>query len=176
MPKGDKLTDKQRLFCLEYLIDKNGTRAAIAAGYSENSASETAYENLRKPQIQAFIQEKIDSAANKLEITAERVLREYAKIAFASMADFLDNWGELKPFNELTDEQKASISQSDYEVITGEGFSNTKNKIKLHDKQRALEALSKHLGLFERDNAQKQPQFSMGNVIINSEGKDPEVR
>jgi phage terminase small subunit len=46
-----KLTAKQEMFCREYLIDLNGTQAAIRAGYSENAANEIAAENLAKPSI-----------------------------------------------------------------------------------------------------------------------------
>ncbi|HHS3623431.1 TPA: terminase small subunit, partial [Proteus mirabilis] len=40
------LTDKQEMFCREYLIDLNATQAAIRAGYSERTANRTASENL----------------------------------------------------------------------------------------------------------------------------------
>lgn len=56
MSKKAKLTDKQKMFCKEYCIDWNATRAAIAAGYSENTASEMGYENLNKPQIAEYIE------------------------------------------------------------------------------------------------------------------------
>ena len=50
------LTDKQYKFCLEYIKDYNGRRAAIASGYSENTATEIACENLMKPHIVSAIQ------------------------------------------------------------------------------------------------------------------------
>ncbi len=52
-----KLTDKQERFCEEYVIDWNATRAAIAAGYSENTAKEIGCENLTKPNIKEHIEE-----------------------------------------------------------------------------------------------------------------------
>ena len=69
-----KLTLKQELFCREYLKDFNATRAAIEAGYSENAASEIGWENLRKPQIQEFIQQKAEERAKRVEIDADYVL------------------------------------------------------------------------------------------------------
>ena len=50
------LTDKQYKFCLEYIKDYNGTRAALAAGYPETSARQIATENLSKPAIVTGIQ------------------------------------------------------------------------------------------------------------------------
>ena len=51
-----KLTDKQQRFCEEYLVDLNATQAAVRAGYSEKTAGAIGFENLRKPEIQAYLQ------------------------------------------------------------------------------------------------------------------------
>ncbi|MFN8502350.1 terminase small subunit [Kouleothrix sp.] len=53
-----KLTLKQKLFCDWYLKLANGTQAAIKAGYSEHTAQSIATENLTKPLIQAYINER----------------------------------------------------------------------------------------------------------------------
>lgn len=70
----DKLTPKQEMFVREYLIDFNGTRAAIAAGYSKRSAKEIASENLTKPNIQAYITMLAKERADRIEITSDYVL------------------------------------------------------------------------------------------------------
>lgn len=70
------LTPKQEMFCQEYIIDFNGTRAAIAAGYSEKTADVIAVENLGKPKIKLRLEELTNSRAEKLEITQEQVLRD----------------------------------------------------------------------------------------------------
>jgi len=54
---SDKLTDKQKRFCEEYVIDWNATRSAIAAGYSENTAKEIGCQNLTKVNIAEYIAE-----------------------------------------------------------------------------------------------------------------------
>lgn len=69
-----KLTAKQEQFCKEYLIDLNATQAAIRAGYSENTASETGYENLRKPQLAEKIQALMSERSKRTEIDADYVL------------------------------------------------------------------------------------------------------
>lgn len=57
------MTEKQKAFIREYLVDFNATKAAIRAGYSENAASEQGYDNLRNPQIKheidVYIQENV---------------------------------------------------------------------------------------------------------------------
>ena len=69
-----KLTDKQKMFVKEYLIDLNATQAAIRAGYSESTAKEIGCENLTKPNIAEAIQEAMSERSEKVEIKAEDVL------------------------------------------------------------------------------------------------------
>lgn len=69
-----KLTDKQEVFCLEYIIDLNATQAAIRAGYSEKTAQRIGSENLSKPLIQARIAELMQARIEKTKIDAVYVL------------------------------------------------------------------------------------------------------
>jgi len=77
-----KLTDKQKVFCKEYLLDFNATRAAIAAGYSKKGARQTASDTLAKAYIQEEIKRLMESRNKRTEITADRVVNELAKFAF----------------------------------------------------------------------------------------------
>lgn len=72
--KAGKLTPKQEAFCREYLIDLNGTQAAIRAGYSKKTAREMAVENLSKPPIAKKLAELQAKIAAKTELSAEYVL------------------------------------------------------------------------------------------------------
>ena len=71
-----KLTNKQKMFCKEYLIDLNATQAAIRAGYSEKTAKDIGCENLAKPNIQGYIQQLMDKRSQKVEISAEDILND----------------------------------------------------------------------------------------------------
>ncbi len=73
-------TEKQKMFCREYLVDFNATQAAIRAGYSEKTAYQIAHENLNKPEIKIFLQELMDKRAEKVGITAEYVLNNIKTI------------------------------------------------------------------------------------------------
>jgi phage terminase small subunit len=75
------LTAKQQLFVKEYLVDLNATQAAIRAGYSEATAKEMGYENLTKPHIKEAIDKVLNKRSEKLEISAEYVLRGLKDIA-----------------------------------------------------------------------------------------------
>lgn len=76
------LTPKQDRFIQEYLKDLNATQAAIRAGYSEKTASEVGYENLRKPQIAAEIAKRQDAIGHENEITVEWILGEMKSTYF----------------------------------------------------------------------------------------------
>lgn len=69
------MTPKQQLFCDEYLIDLNATQAAIRAGYSEKTARQTGVENLTKPVIRAYLDERIGSKTTRLIASQDDVLR-----------------------------------------------------------------------------------------------------
>ena len=59
------MTEKQKRFCDEYLIDYNATQAAIRAGYSPKTAYSIGDENLKKPELKSYLeaeQEKLHNA------------------------------------------------------------------------------------------------------------------
>jgi phage terminase small subunit len=81
------LTPKQDRFVAEYLIDLNATQAAIRAGYSERTARDIGCENLAKPNIAAAIAEGIAKRADKLGLTAEKVLQDIEETRKAASQD-----------------------------------------------------------------------------------------
>lgn len=68
------LTDKQKKFCDEYLIDCNATQAAIRAGYSKKTACSIGQENLTKPDIKAYIEAHLQEIHNEKTADAQEVL------------------------------------------------------------------------------------------------------
>ena len=75
------LTDKQKIFCEEYLKDFNGSRAAIAAGYSSNGARVRAVELLAKPQVKEFIMAvRTDQSTSNL-VTLDYITQGLKEIA-----------------------------------------------------------------------------------------------
>lgn len=141
------LTPKQSRFVDEFLKDMIAKDAAIRSGYSKKTADVIGYQLLHNPLVSAEIQRRIAKVSKKVEITKERILAEYAKIAFSNMQDLAD-WNQsgvtLKPSDELTRRKSAAISEVS-ETVNNAGFKAL--KIKLHDKKGALDSLAKHLGL-----------------------------
>lgn len=148
-----KLNPKQCRFVQEYLVDLNATQAAIRAGYSEKTAYSQGQRLLKNVEIASAIKEAMDLRANSVQITAERVLLEVARLAMYDPRKFFNASGELLGIHDLDDDTAAALAGMDVMELP-EGLGSVK-KIKLVDKGPNLERLMKHLGLYERDNEQK---------------------
>jgi phage terminase small subunit len=149
------LNAKQLRFVDEYLIDNNGTAAAIRAGYSPKTARQIAAENLSKPNIAAAIEIARRERSERCCIEADAVVRELAKIAFANIGDYgriTQDGGFAIDLSETNREQFAAISEITYRSIerTAGGDEVTiETRLKLRDKHAALVSLAKHLGMFK---------------------------
>lgn len=168
MAKG--LTRKQQLFVAEYLIDLNATNAAIRAGYSENSAQEQASRLLSKAIVSEEIERKQGKKLGKLEISAERVLQEFARLAFYDPGKFFEDDGSLKRVKDLDDDTRMAMSGLEVmEMFEGTGDEKHAygllKKVKLASKLTALESLGKHLKLFG-DSAQNA--INIGIQLVHS--------
>jgi phage terminase small subunit len=142
--KAKGLTDKQAMFAREYLIDLNATQAAIRAGYSEKTAGWIGPQLLTKTHIAIAVQEAMNSRAGRIEITADRVLQEIAKLAFSNLQDFYDEDGGLKAIHTLPRDVAACLLTNKINLTEACAI----QEIKLHDKKGSLELLGKHLRLF----------------------------
>ena len=142
-----KLTPKQKLFCKYYLISLNATDAAIKAGYSKKTANRIGTENLSKPVIREYLESQMKKREEKLDITADKVINEIAKLAFANTTDILEITDHGVVIKDLTKLDTSCISSAE-EVFDKEGM-RLGVKIKLHDKTKNLELLGRHLGLFK---------------------------
>lgn len=169
------LTAKQERFVSEYLVDLNATQAAIRAGYSEKTARSIGVENLTKPDIQTEIQKALDERAKRVEITQDRVLQEYARLAFFDPRKLFDDEGNPKHITELDDDTAAALAGLDVvkEVDPDSGDVTYTKKYKLTNKLGALDSLGKHLGMFDGRGGKEQ---NKGNnllaAIASSSGED----
>ncbi|MGE3650968.1 MAG: terminase small subunit, partial [Reyranellaceae bacterium] len=143
------LSTRHERFVQEYLRDGNATRAYVRAGYSPRHAQSSASRLLAQPPIEAAVTAGRQRLAEALEVSVERLGREYAKIAFASVRDFVDTGddGRLR-----IDLDKASQAQQEGIVdltVTDHGKASQRVRLKL-GKLQALAALTRHVGLFTR--------------------------
>jgi phage terminase small subunit len=174
--QGSELTEQQAAFVRFYLISLNASEAAKKAGYSAESAGSLGWQLLQKPTIKLAIKKATEKRAKRLEITADNVLRELARIGFADIrkvAAFDPELGLLvKASDEIDDDDAATISEitESKSVIKGKrGDSdviNTTLKVKQHDKLRALDLLGKHLGLFKDGNQAPEDPKPVGVAYL----------
>jgi phage terminase small subunit len=94
-----ELTPRRQLFVGEYLVDLNGTQAAIRAGYSVDSARSIASENLTKPNILAAVDQALMELGG---VTRARLVQELAAIAFSDIRQAV-TWSEMDHFVEPGD-------------------------------------------------------------------------
>lgn len=150
------MTDAQKRFCDEYLIDLNATRAYKVA-YSRCKKDETANVNgsklLRNTKVQEYISEKQKEIEKRTEITQDMVIKELAKIAFLDIRKLYTENGQLKNIADIDSNTAGAISSLEtLEEYEGYGDDREKvgdtQKVKLLDKTKALELLGRHLGMF----------------------------
>jgi phage terminase small subunit len=156
VPRTQGLTPKQERFIEEYLIDLNATQAALRAGYSAKTAGAIGKENLQKPPIREEIRRRRKQQARETRITANRVLKELACIAFSDLRDFA-SWGSAGFV--LKDSTRLPFGKSRCVALVAQ--SRTANggesiRFKLHDKVKALKLLGEHLGLWGKVDEQER--------------------
>jgi hypothetical protein len=116
------LSDQQIRFCDEYLVDFNGKRAAIAAGYAKKGAAASASRLLTYVNVQAYLAKKKEKIATKLELSQERTLLEIARVALFDPRNLFDDEGKLINIKELDPDTAAVISsiEVDEDISTDE--------------------------------------------------------
>lgn len=146
------MTDKQERFCEEYMIDLNATQAAIRAGYSPKTANEQGSQLLAKLSIQNRIAQLQAEQSRRTGVSADRVVRELAKIAFVNAADLIDpKTASLK--SDVSHDDLAAVQSVKVKTFGEDGL---EQEVKLADKLRALDLLGKHLGMY-KDTSEKDP-------------------
>ncbi len=164
MAKKGKLTTRQERFWQEYVISLNATQA-----YKKVYKCSYRVANIRGPKllVNVSIQARLQALRKKIEIktgvTAERVINELAKVGFSNIQDFIsgdDN--KITDISQLKREVAAAVESIQVDIRhdggDSEGYTE-KVKLKLHSKLNALSDLGRHLGIFEKDNKQKNVEL-----------------
>jgi phage terminase small subunit len=150
-----KAQQRYELFAREYVIDLNATRAAIASGYSEASASSKGSQLLKIVKVKRLIDALQSKRASRLDIKADKIVEELSRLGFSNMLDYLNvESGEPRlDFSALTRDQAAAIQEIKEDTTGGSGDGERKlvlrTTFKLADKAKSLELLGRHLGMFQ---------------------------
>ena len=139
------LSPKQTRFAQEYLIDLNGKRAAIRAGYASRSAEVQASRMLRNAKVQKALEAAMQARSRRTEVSSDQVLEELAKIAFANFRDYWPKEGETLDLHRLDRDRTAAIEElTVVETVRGDVL-HRRTRLKMHDKLAALTNLARHL-------------------------------
>lgn len=140
------MTEKQKIFADEYLIDLNATRAYRVAypSVKKEAAAVNGSKLLRNTKVAAYIQERMQERQKRTEITQDRVLQELAAIAFAKATDYAEIKNECVRIKDT-----AELDEQQVRALAGIEEGKFGIKVKLNDKEKALELLGRHLGMFK---------------------------
>ena len=138
------LNEKQKQFCEEYIIDLNGTQAAIRAGYSGKTANRIASELLSKLDIQEYICELKNKRSERVKYSQDELMRDILEVKNRCM--------QANP------------------VLDKEGNETGVWKFDSNGANKALDMLAKHVGFYETDNKQKAFNISVNREAVEVEG------
>ncbi|MFQ6799921.1 terminase small subunit, partial [Bacillus thuringiensis] len=161
--EDEELTEKERLFCLYYVKYFNGTQAALKAGYSKDGAHVQASRLLRRERVASYIKELKGELVENVFVEAMDVLKEYIKIAFADITNYVTFGQKEVPvmgmFGPMKDEAGNEITRIinyvdlheadmvDGSIITEVKLGKDGVSVKLADKMKALDKLSQYFDL-----------------------------
>ncbi len=174
MPK--KLTNRQRRFALAYAADPqhNGTKAALSAGCPRTSAHVMASRWLKNAEVQDLVEQFVGRMARKYELSAEKVIQELCKLAFANMLDYvkINKEGDTcVSLSEITRDQAAAILEIKTEncarSLTNRARARRSVCIRLADKVRCLELLCKFLKILGKENVSEREAVKV--IIVDSQ-------
>ena len=138
------LNEKQKQFCEEYIIDLNGTQAAIRAGYSKKTANEQAAQLLAKLSIQEYICELKNKRSERVKYSQDELMRDILEVKNRCL--------QANP------------------VLDKEGNETGIWKFDSNGANKALDMLAKHVGFYETDNKQKAFNISVNREAVEVEG------
>lgn len=169
MAKSEQdLNEKQQIFAREYLVDRNATRAAIAAGYKPKTATQAGSRLLRNVKVQAFISSCAEKIFNNLDVSAEKVLRGLAELAFYDPRKMFRADGTLKSILEMDDPSAMALcaidvhtTQETEEKTDKDGESSEPavtsktitSKVRMANRGENLERLGRYFKLFGSNDA-----------------------
>lgn len=153
-----KLTDKQKRFIEEYLVDLNATQAAIRAGYSEKTAYSIGEENLKKPEIKRAIEEAQLNRSSRVQITQDDVIRM-----------LIENIEKSSGTKRVVITQTRKSEDGEFVGDDVAQFVYEPSSV-----NKALELLGKHLGMFKDKveltgelNVEQKTELNLSGLSIN---------
>lgn len=165
------LTKKQEAFALAYVKSTNASEAYRksynASGMSAESVNVAACRLLKNAKVVLRVNELTAPAREEAEDAAAAYILENRRIALFDPRKLFDEDGNLKPIRDLDDDTAAAIAAFEVNELLADGkaIGHTR-KMKFWDKGSAIEKAFRHLGLFEKDNAQRGESLALQVVLV----------
>jgi len=162
-----KTLSPQRLcFCNEYLVDFNATKAAERAKYSKKTAYSQGQRLLKNVEVQKTLKKLIQKQTTRTQIDADNILIEAARVALADVGGAFEEDGTIKKVHDIPIDLRRAISGLEVvELFEGTGEKRKLvgylKKIKFWSKDKNIEVLMRHLGLFAEDHKQAGQSLAM---------------
>ena len=152
------MTPKQKRFCQEYLISLNATEAAIKAGYAKKSARSTGQENLTKPDIKNYIDEKLQEIEDSKIMDAKEVMERLTAIGRREVSEHQVVTLRNKTEKWVTTGEDGTLKKL---VIESEEAEVVEMPTKVSDVNKALELMGKRHALFT-----DKVDLNTGDIVI----------
>ncbi len=172
----DKLTEKERIFCHQYIIDWNGARSAREAGYSENSDRQIAEQNLSKLYIQQYIDFIKNDFEKEAGISKLRQLNELKLIAYSSIEHLHETWIKFEDYEEIKKDNPGILraiegteSKTEFKTVEEVVVEIKYIKLKLWPKIPALTEINKMQGYYEAEKINISGGVTSLNLVKASE-------
>lgn len=189
MLDDEELTEKERLFCLYYVKYFNGTQAAIKSGYAKESAHVQSSRLLRRERVSSYIKEIKGELVENVFVEAMDVLKEYIKIAFADITNYV-NFGQREVEFEDDDGNQFTrmmnfVDLHEADMVDGSIITEVKQgkdgvSVKLADKMKALDKLAQYFDLvpdtFKRQIEEERHRMQMEVQKVNVEKTKAEIK
>ena len=161
-PVPHKVTHRQQAFAREYLVDHNGTQAAIRAGYSKKSAAQQASALLRLPKVIEELGKRAAPVKKRAELKAAELLRVMQLVAFGDISNLFkpsSGNGSVSTVKDMRD-----LGEDQVLVVGYKRGSDGSVELKFENRMRARELLMKHLGLLT-----EQMRLEVSNEVTPAE-------
>ena len=165
------LTDQNKRFGEEYIIDLHITNAAIRAKYSKKTAYSIGQRLLKNVEMQDYIQKLMDERSKRTNITRDKVLKELAHLGFSNIKNYIkastDGFIVFKDIDQISEEDARAIESIKVNVKEG------KIEFKLHSKTKTIEMMGRHLGMFlDKTEHSGKVEVEINRIITKTKPKE----
>lgn len=165
------LTELRKRLAEEWIVDFNAQLAGERAGMTGEHVRISAWQMLQDDEVQDYISELRAAQAERTFVNADKVQAEIARLAFSDIREYYNENGNLKNVHDLSKDAAAALAGIEIdELFEMEGrvkvFTGYSKKIKLYDKLAALDKLARRLGMFEKDNTQRDAALSKALSVV----------